>query len=58
MTTKERLTQVHAELMRVKVSGEDIEHMYRALTALASIINSMPEQEAPNETIENPSSAS
>lgn len=49
MTTKETLTQIHADLMVVRVSGEDVAHMYRALTTLASIINSMEdEHEVPN----------
>lgn len=36
---KETIIEVYNELMQIKVSGIDVEHMYRALSKLAEVIN-------------------
>lgn len=45
------IIEAYNELMKVNVNGEDVEHMYNALSRLAAVINAMrsnaPEVNAP-----------
>lgn len=43
---KKALIEAYNELMKVKVNGVDVEHMYNALVRLAAVINA-PEVDAP-----------
>ena len=41
---KKTIIEAYSELMKVNVSGADVEHMYNALVRLAAVINA-PEVE-------------
>lgn len=41
---RETIIETYNELMQIRVSGIDVEHMYRALSKLAEVINA-PETE-------------
>lgn len=43
---KRTIIEAYNELMKVKVNGADVEHMYNALVRLAAVINA-PEADAP-----------
>lgn len=49
MNIKQTLTEAHEEFMKVPVSGPAIEPMYIGLAKLAQVINSMPDEEEPND---------
>ena len=36
---RETLIEAYNELMQIRVNGMDVEHMYRALSKLAEVIN-------------------
>ena len=48
---KNELVAAYNEFMKVPVSGASIEPMYKGLMILASIINSMPDEDNKNDEI-------
>lgn len=41
---KKAIIEAYNELMKVKVNGADVEHMYNALVRLAAVINAPDEE--------------
>ena len=54
---KKLVVEAYNELLKVKVNGVDVEHMYNALVRLAAVINApeanAPEKETTADTSEN-----